>query len=189
MLTLMGLGPGDASLITREAWAALEAADAIVLRTRRHPAVAGLPARLRRRSFDRFYDSSDDFDAVYARIVEAVLKLARKGDVIYAVPGHPLVGEATVPLLLAGAREAGIPTRIIAGLSFIEPSLEALALGEAARGVPQVDPLEGLQMCDALDLASLHHPPLNPDKPALIAQIYSRRVSRPASEPASRASG
>ncbi len=177
MLTLMGLGPGDASLITREAWATLEAADEVLLRTRRHPAVAGLPARLKRRSFDRFYDTSDDFGAVYARIVAAVLKQAGKGDVIYAVPGHPLVGEATVPLLLARAREAGIPTRIIAGLSFIEPSLEALALGEAARGVPQVDPLEGLQICDALDLASLHHPPLNPDKPALIAQIYSRAIA------------
>ncbi|MGQ9903790.1 MAG: nucleoside triphosphate pyrophosphohydrolase, partial [Anaerolineae bacterium] len=39
------------------------------------------------------------------------------------------------------------------------------------------DPLDGLQICDALELAALHHPPLNPDRPALIAQVYSRAIA------------
>lgn len=172
MLTVLGLGPADARLLTREAWAALEAAPLVLLRTARHPAVAGLPKALRRRSFDREYARGENFEAVYQRIVEAVLAQARRGDVLYAVPGHPLVGEATTPALLARARSEGIPTRVIGGMSFVEPCLEQLA----AAGV-YVDPLDGLQVCDALDLAAQHHPALNPDKPALVAQIYARGVA------------
>jgi tetrapyrrole methylase family protein/MazG family protein len=34
-----------------------------------------------------------------------------------------------------------------------------------------------LQLSDALDLAQLHHPPLDPDRPALAAQIFSRTIA------------
>jgi tetrapyrrole methylase family protein/MazG family protein len=40
-----------------------------------------------------------------------------------------------------------------------------------------VDALDGLQILDALDLLTLYHPPLIPDCPALIGQIYSRAVA------------
>lgn len=154
----------------------LEGAGVVHLRTRKHPTVKGLPAHLKLRSFDALYDSGEDFAQVYNTIAERVIALARKGDVIYAVPGHPLVGEATVPLILDRAREAGIVVRLVGGLSFVEPTLEALALH--AGGPPRAfDPLNGLQLLDALEIAALHHPPINPDKPALIAQVYSRIVA------------
>ena len=38
MITIIGLGPGDAGLITRQAWHLLSAADTVYLRTGRHPA-------------------------------------------------------------------------------------------------------------------------------------------------------
>ena len=95
-ITIVGLGPGDADLITRQAWHLLSAADTVYLRTRRHPAVDGLPAHLRRHSFDDIYDIADDFAAVYRAIAGEVLRLGADGDVVYAVPGHPYVGEATV---------------------------------------------------------------------------------------------
>lgn len=177
MIVILGLGPGDPTLLTREAWELLSAAPEVLLRTRRHPTVAGLPTHLRLRDFDDVYESGDDFDAIYASIAAAVLadaQAAPERDLIYAVPGHPLVGEATVPLIRARARALGIPTRIVAGLSFVEPTLEAL---QAGVGEHAVDPLNGLQLCDALELATMHHPPLNPDRPALIAQVYSRAVA------------
>ncbi|MFZ1794129.1 MAG: SAM-dependent methyltransferase, partial [Anaerolineae bacterium] len=127
MLTVLGLGPGDASLLTREAWEVLSQAQIVYLRTRKHPTVKGLPSHLKLRSFDRVYDSGEDFAQVYAAITKKVVALARKGDVIYAVPGHPLVGESTVPQILAQARADGIETRIVSGLSFIEPVLETAA--------------------------------------------------------------
>jgi tetrapyrrole methylase family protein/MazG family protein len=172
MITILGLGPGDAQLLTREAWEVLSQAKTIHLRTRKHPTVAGLPKHLVLKDFDAVYDANTSFEKVYARIVAALLKAAKKGDVIYAVPGHPLVGEATVPMLLAQAKKLDIQTCIVSGLSFIEPVLENLADSQLP-----IDPINGLQLCDALDLANAHHPPLNPDKPALIAQVYSRAIA------------
>ncbi len=174
----------------------LSAAERVYLRTRQHPAVAGLPAHLALRDFDALYDSATSFDEVYARIAEAIIAAAQTtpGDIVYAVPGHPLVGEASVWLILRRAQQLGIPTRIVGGISFIEPTLEALSeafvasrSGRSAAAPTQdahpdtrndsLDPLDGLQIGDALEVAALHHPPLNPDKPALIAQIYSRAVA------------
>jgi tetrapyrrole methylase family protein/MazG family protein len=176
VITLLGLGPGDPNLLTREAWDVLNASSSAYLRTRRHPTVAGLPANLRLKDFDDAYDSAENFDGVYAHIADAIIASAQAhGDVIYAVPGHPLVGEATVPLILERARELGIPTRIISGLSFIEPTLEALSSGRHTHH--WIDPISGLQLCDGVEIATLHHPPINPDKPALIAQVYSRAVA------------
>ncbi len=199
LLTILGLGPGDPNLITREAWDVLTHADVVHLRTRKHPTVEGLPAHLTLRDFDALYESGDDFAQLYARIVEEIISAAQQRDVIYAVPGHPLVGEATVPALLQRARDLGIETRLIAGLSFIEPVLERLQISalssESTEDKPDdtkdaaahpkskiqhprsFDPLEGLQLCDALEVAALHHPPLNPDRPALIAQLYARAIA------------
>ncbi len=184
MITILGLGPGNPNLLTREAWDILSNAREIYLRTRKHPTVSGLPSHLKLHDFDGIYDTSTSFEKVYARIVSTLLKKAKTRDVIYAVPGHPLIGESTVPMLIARAQAANIETRLVSGLSFIEPVLETLTLAKhprlhAPRPSPFVsfDPFDGLQLCDALDLASAHHPPLNPDKPALIAQVYSRAVA------------
>lgn len=172
MLTVLGLGPGDASLLTREAWDVLSGAKEVYLRTRKHPTVKGLPSHLKVHSFDRIYNAGADFAEVYEAITQKVLGLARKADVIYAVPGHPLVGESTVPMILARAKAQGIPTRLVAGLSFIEPALEIASAHEET-----LDAMSGLQIADGIEIAGMHHPPLNPDKPALIAQVYSRAVA------------
>ncbi len=166
-ITIVGLGPGDAGLITRQAWHLLSAADAIYLRTARHPAVAGLPAHLTLHSFDNVYDEADDFAAVYGRIAQEILRLGREGDVIYAVPGNPYVGETTVTAIARGAAEAGIPFRLVAGLSFVEPTLAALG----------VDALDGLQVFDAIEIAAFLYPPVNPDVPVLLGQVYSRPLA------------
>lgn len=177
MITLLGLGPGDPALLTREAWMVLEKARVLYLRTRRHPTVDALPAHLILRSFDALYEQEEDFESVYRAIAAEVLAaVEREGEVMYAVPGHPLVGEATSSLILSQARQRGIAVRVVAGVSFVESTLQALA-AHSAFGADGLDPLRGLQVCDALELATAHHPPLNPDQPALIAQVYSRLIA------------
>ncbi len=167
-IIIVGLGPGAPEQLTREAWEALSGAGEVWLRTLHHPVVANFPGDLTLHSFDTLYEEAETFEGVYAAIVERILALGRRdAGVIYAVPGHPLVGEAAVPRILAAAREAGIPARVVAGLSFIEPVLTALEL----------DALEGLQIADALAVLALHHPPFNPDFPVLIGQVYSRAVA------------
>lgn len=168
-ITIVGLGPGDPRHLTREAWEVLAAGREVWLRTARHPTVAHLPAHLALHSFDDLYESAEDFAQVYQAIAERVLELGRRPEgVIYAVPGHPLVGEAAVRQVLQRARESGLPVRVVDGVSFVEVALTALGL----------DALEpGLQVCDGIEVAALHHPPLNPDLPALIGQVYSRRLA------------
>ena len=167
-ITIVGLGPGDPALLTLQAWDALSQAGEIYLRTRRHPTVAGLPQGIVLHSFDDLYDRADDFGTIYEAIAGHVLALGRRPEgVVYAVPGHPLVGEASVQRILQGAAAEGLPVHLVDGLSFVEPVLDELGL----------DAMAGLQMADATDLAAAHHPALDPDRPALVGQLYSRRLA------------
>ncbi len=167
-ITLLGLGPGEAGLLTRQAWDWLEQIDEIYLRTSQHPAVKSLPPRLKIVSFDEYYDHGQTFDEVYDRIVKQVLELGKRDQgVTYAVPGHPYVAEATSPEIARQARQSGIPVRLIDGLSFFEPAVAAL----------RIDPYPRLTLVDAMELSSGHHPTFAPNSPALIAQIYSKLIA------------
>ncbi len=167
-IVVVGLGPGNPGQITREAWEVLAQAQEVHLRTQVHPSVPYLPQGPRYHSFDDLYEAAEDFTQVYEAIVERLVALAEQGgDVIYAVPGDPMVAEGTVTRLLAVCREKGIAVRVVNGVSFIEPTLAALGR----------DALPGLQLVDATDLADAYHPPINPDYPALVAQLYSRGLA------------
>lgn len=167
-IVLLGLGPGDPEMLTRQAWQWLNEIPEIYVRTRQHPTVQGFPASLKVISFDEIYETSERFEDVYAAIVERVLALGRRPEgVTYAVPGHPFIAESTGPEIARRAKEEGIPLRVIEGLSFLEPAFTALGL----------DPFPRTALADALDLAALHTPPFPPDQPALIGQIYSREVA------------
>ena len=167
-ITLLGLGPGDANQLTREAWEVLSSADEIYLRTRQHPTVSSLPSSVKVHSFDDLYEDGESFDEVYAAITEKILELGRRErGVIYAVPGHPFVAESTCPEIARLGCDEGLAVRIVEGLSFLEPTFSAIGL----------DPYPRLTLFDALTLGDLHVPTFAPDAPVLIAQIYSRLVA------------
>src|SRR5262245_3873460 len=67
-ITILGLGPGDAELLTRAAWELLQTTRVLYLRTAIHPTVAALPASIELRSFDALYETAEDFSAIYERI-------------------------------------------------------------------------------------------------------------------------
>ncbi|MGB9586343.1 MAG: nucleoside triphosphate pyrophosphohydrolase, partial [Anaerolineales bacterium] len=90
----------------------------------------------------------------------------RTQGIIYAVPGHPFVAEATTPAILKEAALQGLTTQVIDGISFLEPLFTAL----------QIDPLPMLTIVDALDLAAAHVPPFPPHQAAVIVQMYSAPV-------------
>ena len=167
-ITILGLGPGGPDLLTRRAWKAITAAPEIWVRTRRHPALEGLPASVQVHSFDALYETLPSFEEVYARIVEEVLTLGQRPEgVLYAVPGDPFVAEATAPEIARRAREMGIPLSLVGGMSFLEPVWAALG----------VDPFPRTALVDALTLGARHVPDFPPDVPALIAQIYDRHTA------------
>jgi tetrapyrrole methylase family protein/MazG family protein len=155
-------------LLTIEADRLLRAASEIYVRTSQHPTVRALPSSAAVRSFDEVYQQLDSFEQVYAEIAARVVQLGQREEgVVYAVPGHPLVGEASVRRVAALAGERDVPLRIVDGLSFVEPICVLLSL----------DPLDGLQIADAMELALLHYPPFNPDVPVLLGQLYSRDLA------------
>ncbi len=167
-ITLLGLGPGDPTLITRQAWEILEKSQEVYLRTRQHPSAAGLPRHLSLYSFDDLYDTSATFEEVYESIITKILELGRRPQgVVYAVPGHPMIAEATSPEILRRARQLGIPVQVIDGISFIEPVFRLLGL----------DPFPLTGLVDALELAATHTPPFPTSAPALIAQIHSQAIA------------
>ncbi len=167
-ITILGLGPGDPELLTRQAWVWINQTPEIYLRTDQHPTVKGFPEGLKVVSFDDLYEKGQSFEEVYAAIVEKVLELGRRPQgVTYAVPGSPFVAEATAPEIMRRAREAGIPVRVLEGMSFLEPTFSAIGL----------DPFPQTALVDALDLANAHVPSFPPTTPALICQIYSREVA------------
>nr|BBH90381.1 nucleoside triphosphate pyrophosphohydrolase [Thermosporothrix sp. COM3] len=179
MLTILGLGPGSIYDLTVQAHTLLtqaaEQQQIVYFRTTLHPAAAALKQELPElqiRSFDHLYDESDAWDTLYERIASEVCQLAAQQPIIYAVPGHPLIGESSVQLLVQQARERGITTRIVAGLSLLEPVCELLSL----------DPYDrGLQILEATRLAALESNEiagaLIPTAPLLIPQIYNRRLA------------
>ena len=177
-IIIVGLGPGGENQWTTAARQVLLSAPEVWVRTARHPGVealgrvAGVEDRcsaadeVRVFSFDPWYDEATEFAGLYRRIAHRVVELGQRPDgVVYAVPGHPMIGESTVLQIKMLAAEAGVPIQMVAGLSFIEPTLAALG----------IDGLDGLQIADADQLAVRHHPPLDPDRPALVAQLYNRR--------------
>jgi tetrapyrrole methylase family protein/MazG family protein len=133
-VTVVGLGPAGADLLTAGTLAAIERCPHRFLRTRRHPAAAAVPDAM---SFDDRYESASSFDEVYAAIVaELVAAAARHGEVLYAVPGSPVVAERTVELLLAEPR---VEVELLPALSFLDLAWARLGVDPVAQGARLVD--------------------------------------------------
>ncbi|WP_010501440.1 nucleoside triphosphate pyrophosphohydrolase [Paenibacillus elgii] len=166
-ITVVGLGTGDENQLTLGVWRKLEAAGArggaIFLRTREHPMVAMLDHHnLRYETFDAVYEAHEAFDAVYEQIASQLIeraKAANSGEVLYAVPGHPMVAERTVQLLRERCPVEGVLLTMMGGESFLDQAF--LRLG--------FDPIEGFQLLDGTSLTASG---LNPQLHTLIGQVY-----------------
>ncbi len=133
-VVVVGLGPAGPDLVTAGTRAAIERIPHRFLRTARHPAAAGVAGVA---SFDDLYDSASSFDEVYAGIVDALVRAAADhGEVLYAVPGSPLVAERTVELLRADPR---VTVEIHPALSYLDLAWTALGVDPLAAGVRIVD--------------------------------------------------
>ena len=143
-ISIIGLGPSDGGLITKESWNLMEKTNLLRLRTKYHPAVRDIKAAgLSFTSYDYLYEHEKSFDKVYDKICQDILSCAEKGeDVVYAVPGSPSVAEKTVVLIRDAVKEKNISLKIYPGMSFLELLYTRLNL----------DPINGMLVTDALDL-------------------------------------
>ena len=107
-------------------------------------------------AFDDVYMKHETFEAVYEEIIETIKEEAKKGDLIYATPGHPCVAEYAVKRLVAETEAV-----IIGGQSFLDPMFAALA----------IDPIGGLQVMDALDF---DYEAIAPKQHLIVPQVFDQ---------------
>lgn len=131
---VIGLGPGGPDLVTAGALELIGAVPTQFLRTERHPAASVMPHA---QWFDLLYESAESMDQVYPAIVEALIRSAHdNGEVLYAVPGSPVVAEHSVELLIADER---VTTIIHPALSFLDLTWARLGVDPVETGVSFVD--------------------------------------------------
>lgn len=161
-ITIVGLGAGDISQISFQAVEVLNQAKRVFLRTEKHPVLEKLD--LEYESFDSYYDEGEKFEEVYDRIAKKVVELAKEGDLVYGVPGHPRVAESSVPLIEEYARQEGVEVEVVASMSFIDAMYNFLGF----------DPSEGFRLLDAF---SIKKKDLDCDSNIIITQVYDRYIA------------
>ena len=133
-VVIVGLGPGPRNTVTQATLEAIERIDVQFVRTKRHPTADLMP---RATSFDSLYDTLPTFEDVYSAITEAVVAAALKhGEVLYAVPGSPLILESSVAQLRADSR---VEVQVLPALSFLDLAWEALGIDPVNAGVRLID--------------------------------------------------
>ncbi|MEH7084890.1 nucleoside triphosphate pyrophosphohydrolase [Neobacillus drentensis] len=164
-IEILGLGAGDLTQLPVGVYKKLLNAGEVFLRTKEHPVVSELEIEgFTYLSFDSIYEKHDQFEEVYEEIVQTLLDKADRETVVYAVPGHPLVAERTVQLLLEYGPKRGIEITIGGGQSFIDALFTSL----------KIDPIEGFQLLDGTLLSKEQ---LQIEQHMIIGQVYDQFVA------------
>ncbi|GAA0110366.1 bifunctional methyltransferase/pyrophosphohydrolase YabN [Clostridium tertium] len=166
MIKIIGLGPGAPEALTIGAVKALEEGENIYFRTEKHPTVDYLRGKIKEfKTYDHYYETSESFDQVYNSIAEDIVsKYKEDEEIIYAVPGHPLVAEKSVFNLMNLCDEKGISYEILPAVSFIDAMMDVL----------KIDPIEGLKVIDAFDMKNQI---LDKRIGTIITQVYNPLIA------------
>ncbi|WP_347239812.1 nucleoside triphosphate pyrophosphohydrolase [Polycladospora coralii] len=166
-IIIVGLGFGDENALTLGVLKQLQSGGELWLRTVKHPVVAwldqeGIPFQ----TFDSIYEEATDFETVYQEISLQLITRASKINtpILYAVPGHPMVAEQSVQLLLQSGEKNGVYVDVQGGNSFLDPAFTRLG----------IDPIEGFQLLDGNAFSPAY---INPEGHVLIGQVYSSFVA------------
>lgn len=166
MIKIVGLGPGAKEALTIGTISELEKNKNIFLRTEKHPTVEYLKEKnIKFTTYDDVYETMESFDEVYLNIAEDLINKHKEvGELIYAVPGHPLVAERSVFNLVQLCNENNIEYKVIPAVSFIDAMMESL----------MIDPIEGLKVIDAFDI---NNQVLDKRIGTIITQVYNPLIA------------
>jgi tetrapyrrole methylase family protein / MazG family protein len=163
-ISIVGLGAGDFRQMPFGIYEKLSQAKQVFLRTEKHPVVEELKKRgIMVQSFDEIYLAKDNFPDVYETISDQLIEkaLSSKNEILYAVPGHPMVAEKTTQWLLKKGSEHGVAVEVMGGQSFLDAMFTAL----------KVDPVEGFALLDGLTMKASD---INPRLHLIITQVYDQ---------------
>ncbi|NBS00380.1 MAG: MazG family protein, partial [Actinobacteria bacterium] len=158
-ITIVGLGPGSAGSINNETLQAIERIKFRYVRTNRHPTSHLVEGAV---SFDDEYERHESFNDVYEAIATRLVAAAHQhGEILYAVPGSPLVLEQSVQHLL---NDKTVEVVLVPAMSFLD-----VAWGEL-----KIDPVNaGVRMIDGHLFAELA---AGDSGPLLVAQCHAQWV-------------
>lgn len=133
-IVVVGLGPGGENHVTVETLAAIERIEHRFLRTAVHPSAHLVPGAV---AFDDVYESSERFDDVYHEIARRLIAAADvDGEILYAVPGSPLVLERTVRYL---RDQHEVAVQLLPAVSFLDVAWARLGIDPVEAGVTLID--------------------------------------------------
>lgn len=166
MIKIVGLGPGAKEALTIGTVWELERCSNIFLRTEKHPTVEYLKEKnINFNTYDNVYETMESFDEVYLNIAKDLIEKHNKlGDLVYAVPGHPLVAEKSVFNLIEECKKNNIEYKVVPAVSFIDAMMEGL----------MIDPIEGLKVIDAFDI---NNQILDKRIGTVITQVYNPLIA------------
>jgi tetrapyrrole methylase family protein / MazG family protein len=166
MIKILGLGPGAEDALTLGTIRILKEEKHVYLRTKIHPTVEYLESTgINFETYDEKYENCKSFDDVYNSIAEDLIQKHEKYDnIVYAVPGHPLVAEKSVKILIELANQQNIDTEIVPAVSFVDALMERL----------KIDPINGIKIIDAFDIKNQV---LDKRTGIILTQVYNKFIA------------
>src|SRR5699024_535385 len=162
-IKIIGLGAGDINQLPLGIYRYLLTTENVIYsRTNEHPVIQDLILEgVEFQSFDYFYTEQEQFADVYTNIASKLLEEGHADEITYVVPGHPLVAEQTVQMLLD---QNEVSVEIEGGKSFLDDLFTTL----------KIDPIEGFQLIDATKFT---RDDLNYQQHLIFAQVYDAYVA------------
>lgn len=163
-IKVIGLGAGTIDQLPLGTYRTLQETNrTIYVRTANHPVVQSLAHEgIKINSFDYIYEDATQFQMVYKNITEVLLTKAVAGEkLIYAVPGHPMLAEKTVQLLL---EQEEVKVSLAGGQSYLDDLFTAL----------KIDPIDGFQFLDATNFLRQD---VNYEQHVIFCQVYDNLIA------------
>ncbi|ALX49436.1 nucleoside triphosphate pyrophosphohydrolase [Lentibacillus amyloliquefaciens] len=162
-IEVIGLGSGDLDQLSLGIYKKLiSGTSALYVRTADHPAIEQLEEEgVSFRAFDEIYESRAQFADVYQQITDTLMEKARHHKIVYAVPGHPMMAEQTIQLLLD---QDEVPVEIIGGQSYLDALFTSL----------KIDPIDGFQFVDG---TGFRRSQLNYGHHIVFCQVYDQFIA------------
>ena len=133
-IEIIGLGPSADEYITDHTRQRIAAHKHRYLRTAQHPSAHLVVDAI---TFDKRYETSGTFDDVYIGIAADLISAAiQHGEILYAVPGSPLILERTVRLLMSDDR---IECIVNPAMGFLEIAWARLGIDPVENSVRLID--------------------------------------------------
>lgn len=166
MIKIVGLGTGKVDSLTLKTYREIKNNKNLYVRTKEFSTIAELEKEgIFFESYDEKYNTSDLFKSLYEFIADDIIKNHElKGDLVYAVPGHPLVAEKSVTNLIERCKVKGIDYEIYPATSFIDLIMENL----------EIDASEGLKVVDAFDI---REKVINKRDDIIVTQVYNNLIA------------